>query len=211
MPNHVRTQVYIIGTADEVAKVLDFIKGENTDIDFNRIIPMPESFRKYDTTNHPNGRGLEIGKKAGWREDSPIVTEELIAEYKRVTREQSEIWGVVGWYDWSCKYWGTKWNAYNTYADGNAIYMDTAWSAPLPVLKQLSALFPSLQFNFEYADEDASANTGEGTFAGGKPISLTFHETDSPEAWELYFETHDWARDYYERKEDGRYQYIDKD
>ena len=71
---------------------------------------MPETFKKYDTTNHPNGKGLRVGKKIDKDDDSTIITKELIEEYKQATREQKELYGVVGWYDFNLQTFGCKWD-----------------------------------------------------------------------------------------------------
>ena len=41
MPNHVTNQLTI--EADNLDEILEIIKGEDMDIDFNKIIPMPEN------------------------------------------------------------------------------------------------------------------------------------------------------------------------
>jgi hypothetical protein len=203
MPNYVSNIVTLVGSDEQVMKVVDFINSDYGVFDFNKIVPMPETFSKYDTTNHPGGRGLNVGSPISWRDDSPIVTEELIEEYKQATKEQEEKYGVVGWYDWNVKFWGTKWNACGAESSGYGRFtFDTAWSAPLPVLVALSKLFPEVEIQIVYADEDSGYNTGQGTIQNGKPM-MYYPEDGSDEAMELYFETHDWARDEMHKDENG--------
>lgn len=86
MPNWVFNTITIKGKNEDIERFLsDANKYGNGTIKFSSWIPVPETFIKYDTTNHPDGKGLEIGKRAGYREDSPIVTQELIDEYKAAT------------------------------------------------------------------------------------------------------------------------------
>lgn len=210
MPNHITTILRIEGTAAQVKEVLNFIKGEETCIDFNKIVPMPETYRKYDTTNHPHGKGLEIGMPISWEEDAPIATPELIAEYKAATHEQAQKYGVVGWYDWSHTFWGTKWNAYDTEALGDGtIQFSTAWNFPRPVIVALSKQFPEVEFVYTYADENASYNTGTGRLKAGLFVERDYPEGGSPEGWRNYFFTHEDMEEYYQRQEDGTYKYVE--
>ena len=43
MPNHVTTKIEFYGAQSNIDKVLELIKGDGACIDFNKIIPMPES------------------------------------------------------------------------------------------------------------------------------------------------------------------------
>jgi hypothetical protein len=43
MPNHVKNRITFIGEGKNVQEVLDLIKGEDSPLDFNRLIPMPDS------------------------------------------------------------------------------------------------------------------------------------------------------------------------
>ena len=43
MPNHVTTKIEFYGAQSNIDKVLDLINGSEDCIDFNKIIPMPES------------------------------------------------------------------------------------------------------------------------------------------------------------------------
>ena len=193
MPNHVVTHLFIEGTTVQVEQVKAFVHSDTDKdrlMDFHKIVPCPQSYFDYDTTNHPDGKGLEIGKHLHWGENSPVVTEE-IEEYKKATKEQAELYGVVGWYDWNMKNWGTKWNAYDfEYLGGNGIKFETAWSFPKPVIVALSKHFPDITFSFMYADEDASFNTGEGELLNGEFLDQYYPKGKSMGGWRLYTLTH---------------------
>lgn len=151
MPNWTNNFITVKGPKEVLDKfIADGKANENGEYSFNSWIPIPETFIKYDTTNHPDGRGLEVGKKVGWEEDSPIVTEELIEEYKQATKEQQEQYGVVGWYDWNCRNYGCKWDM--TFDDFERrsdtelyIKVDTPWSAPNTFLLTISERYPGLE------------------------------------------------------------------
>lgn len=207
MPNYVANRVVLVGSDETIKKVIAFVKSDESVFDFNKIVPMPETFLKYDTTNYPNGKQLQVGQRVSWEKDSPIVTEELIEEYKQATREQEEKYGVVGWYDWSINYWGTKWNACDALmTEGGVFLFDTAWSAPIPVLTALSKLFPDVEIQFTFADEDCSFNTGEGTIQNGD-VEAYYPEGNSEEGWQLYFELHPGAEDDFHKDENGQWVY----
>jgi hypothetical protein len=62
-----------------------------------------------------------------------------------------ERYGAPTWYEWSIKYWGTKWNACDAKVtdngDGSVHFtFDTAWSFPFPIFRKLAADFPMLNF-----------------------------------------------------------------
>ena len=47
-----------------------------------------------------------------------------------------------GWYNWRVENWGTKWEGYDggISDDGSTFTFDTAWSPPLPIIKELAKL-----------------------------------------------------------------------
>lgn len=51
------------------------------------------------------------------------------------------LYGVLTWYDWCPKNWGTKWNAYEVTVEDNTITFDTAWNDPAPIIKLLLEKF----------------------------------------------------------------------
>ena len=75
--------------------------------------------------------------------------------------------------EWSVANWGTKWNAYGydeytDYSGCKELTFKTAWSAPHPILKKLSELFPDISFKHQWADEDIGMNCGERSYLGGE-------------------------------------------
>lgn len=213
MPNHVSNLLNYVGSPARIAEVKNFVKSSESDFDFNKIVPMPETFNRFDTTNHPAGRGLEIGKKISHLPGAPIVTKELIQQYKDATREQAERYGVIGWYDWHCRYWGTKWNAYDieTFSDDSeCVRFDTAWTCPAPAIKELSRLFPDVRFELTYADEDSGYNCGCICYERGAVVYEDIPAGGSDKAWEYYFQLHEWAREYYRKNKAGKWEYVEE-
>lgn len=77
--------------------------------------------------------------------------------------------------EWSITNWGTKWNAYGyeegtDYSACDELTFQTAWSAPHPILRKLSEMFPEIVFKHQWADEDIGMNCGERCYLGGEKI-----------------------------------------
>ena len=127
MPNWCRNRLYVGDSEgspilENMEQLLsEFItkseKHENMRfIDFEKLLPTPEALCV------PDCPGPE--------------DEELLRRY----RENEEKYGSVGWYMWRVKHWGTKWNAdvFFTSEDGAELEFDTAWSPPMPAIKELA-------------------------------------------------------------------------
>lgn len=123
----------------------DLEKIRNIDMDFHKIIPMPESMANDIGHDNLGGQDLEQIKRQGTKE--------------QVALKQSWIdeFGYDGWFAWSCKFWGTKWNASNVKWEDNGDYQtvkfDTAWDRPSLVIKALSKMFPNVTFDLSWSIE----------------------------------------------------------
>ena len=113
------------------------------------------------------------------------------------------------WYDWRCKNWGTKWNAYETTSYDNVIEFETAWCGVPDLMQKLAMIFPHVEFEYMYADEDYGHNAGIFTM---KDTQYCEHyiENHSKEAYDLAFEL--WGEcDYYVWNEETQtYEYQDE-
>lgn len=173
MPNWTYNTIAITGNKDAIKKFkADAVKREDGTLSLSSWMPIPETFLKYDTTNHPNGEGLKVGDKwwdgLGSHGDE-VVTEELIEELKKATAEQREKYGVVGWYDYNKMAFGCKWDSEVTIEDEDDTFInlstETPWSAPHNWLRTLSKNYPELTFGLhaDYEDgfwEDAEYHEG---------------------------------------------------
>ena len=77
------------------------------------------------------------------------------------------LYGFTSWYDWCRANWGTKWNSCRSKYSDNGWLFETAWSAPLNVIRVLSEIFPDAEFELDYADEDIGNNCGEIHYLNG--------------------------------------------
>ena len=91
------------------------------------------------------------------------------------------------WYGWRVENWGTKWNAIDAEIIADGFNFDTAWAAPLSVIKKLSALFPKITFNLTWADDDAGQNCGQITYENGDE-SDWYYPDRTEEVAEMYQE-----------------------
>ena len=195
MPNHISNRLTITGEAEKVAKVFDAIKGEyksgeDRPIDFNKIIPMPKIL-PYVGKGRTNLNGEAVNS---WWTDADAEFNDPNKKPNRLltTEEKAEIaaTGFPDWYDWSIAKWGTKWNAYDQkQLTDNAIYFETAWSAPIPVIEALAAAHPDIEITLEYADEDKGSNAGIVKYSGGKMVEE--QDLEDAEAVKLWFNLND--------------------
>lgn len=167
-------------------------------IDFNKIIAMPETLNieAGSRTDHglkayrefievyTAGRSNKEALKA--LENIPTESENaFLCQRTDIKRDEWELgktawqniqkYGAPTWYEWSITNWGTKWNAYGyeegtDYSACDELTFQTAWSAPHPILRKLSEMFPEIVFKHQWADEDIGMNCGERCYLGGEKI-----------------------------------------
>ena len=144
MPNHCYNKVTIsVGDADgQNLKVLvDSLKSEEnqTDFDFNAILPMPPELEDVD-----------------WSE-AEEMNDIIRARYKKEH-------GSDNWYDWRVNNWGTKWNSYSCelveQEDDYVVYtFDTAWGPPTGVIEALREQCPDFSIS-AFFDEPGMQEAG---------------------------------------------------
>ena len=144
MPNHCFNKVTIsVGNADgQNLKVLvDSLKSEEneTDFDFNAILPMPPELENVD-----------------WSE-AEKMNDIIRARYKKE-------YGSDNWYDWRVNNWGTKWNSYSCelveQEDDYVVYtFDTAWGPPTGVIEALRKQCPDFSIS-AFFDEPGMEEAG---------------------------------------------------
>lgn len=149
MPNHVTNIIELNGDRLEIKNLLETIKNDEIglgSIDFEKIIPMPDNIYRGD-----------LGSK------------------------ERELYGQNNWYDWSLANWGTKWNAYGYDENKNnnpkeKITFLTAWSAPHPIMEKLAEMYPEVNIQHEWADEDIGMNCGRYCYSKGERVEEYFPE-----------------------------------
>ena len=155
MPNHVENHISLQGEPETIRSMLEAIKSDKLgvgSVDFNKIIPMPESLNIEAGSRTDRGlkayrdfiEGYTAGRSA---EDALQALENIPAEseeafLRRRTDIRQDEWelgktawnnirqyGAPTWYDWCIANWGTKWNAYGY--DDTIDYQPTGSEAQL--------------------------------------------------------------------------------
>ena len=168
MPNHITNKLTIKGEKDQINKVLDFIKIEKDidkeineigTIDFNKITPMPKWV--YGSSSDVMGISRENEEKYGKKNTS---------------------------LEWAVKNWGTKWNAYSqrdSRNTENTIYFQTAWSNVAELIQKIAWIFPNIEIEYSWCDEDFGCNLGRYRFQGAEILEEYLPKSRSKEAYEL--------------------------
>lgn len=172
MPNHVKNVLKFKNLkVEDIDLILNTIctkDEENTyHIDFDKIIPEPKI-------------------------ESECPEDCLMPEHSCIAKYEDRPW--FDWFTWRNKYWGTKWDAYESYSvisdDNLTLVFNTAWSAPIPIINELSLL--GYDFELRYADEDLGNNCGiieheKGLFGYlTKSDGLKHYEQFAEQLWEEY-------------------------
>lgn len=209
MPNHITNRLTIKAEPEKVQEIFEKIKIEESEdaevfgygtIDFNKIIPMPADLMNVEANS--DLFPFEIKSTAGepFRSVMNRLHEGCNSDKKfdeiRLKNflkgcENYIRYGAASWYGWSIENWGTKWNAYGQPSKlntDNALYFQTAWDCPFPVIAALSEMYPDVEIEIAWADEDVGYNVGIRTFKNGKKISEKIPKGGSREAYAMYFE-----------------------
>ena len=169
MPNWVITRIYITGPEDKIKEFEDNVirlGGEEEVFSFNRINKRPEEL---DNTQCPPPKSKKMKVKTLSGEELEI---EEIADCNNATPEMCKDlesrFGHNNWYDWNNWNWGTKWDCSESIysQEDKMLEFQTAWACPQEILLKMSEMFPDLQFNGSYADEDFGSNAGYITNGG---------------------------------------------
>lgn len=233
MPNHITNRLVIEGASEEVAEVFDFLKsdtpnedGEICLVDFNQIIPMPTDLDVSSSSEGEDGQKYLLGqagnilqvhsyqesdhckKMEEMRIANPERFDRCIELGKQYLRNIAN-YGCTTWYEWRCRNWETKWNAYEIEkVSDNEMKFQTAWSGVTALIRNLAKMFPSVIIKYDYADENTSYNVGSYIFKGEDEEDNS-PEDDSPEAWKLVFELGVADIEDYVEQPDGTYKYND--
>ena len=161
----------------EIVWVADEQHYDNPVFAFWNIVKPTDLESYYATDTFKGNKNITID------EDGKMNNDSFMKEFVRSMKEDQD------WYHWNCRNWGTKWdvavvngNEYpNTIKtvndDGSILYQfETAWSPVGEVLMKLSEQYPTLNFDYEYEEEQGWG--GSCTFLGGEDIACD--EYDSP-------------------------------
>ena len=148
----------------------------------------------------------QVGKRYGFVEYNPAMSREEIEKRAQYTDaetllelgktavENQRQYGAISWYEWRTRpdTWNTKWNSYYPYEyqGGDTITFQTAWSAPHPIAEKLSRMYPEVEIQHRWANEDFTQSCGSRTYQNGEVIDWDEPQTDrermelSAELWD---------------------------
>ena len=156
----------------------------------------PNTFNKWDTTNSMRQRDAIDYETNKPMFNSDEEYEQYCKGYKNAVKYQKRKYGIVGWYDYHCHIWGTKWDAAVEFC--SVIVLDnekfelvlrteTAWSAPYRWLDYIKQQFPDLDIVISSVNEgDPSERiiydfqTGEETVEVDEEIRRWLMGQDEP-------------------------------
>lgn len=146
MPNWCYNTLEITGKAEALRDLKEMMVGKSFGdnkehiFDFNKVLPYPQKFLDIDNIFRE------------YLKNNP-------KDYANCPRDGYN----NGGYEWCWDNWGTKWPAVDVSLDsdvdheGNLLDLfykfNTAWSPPIPIIKELGKIFPELKFEMEYSDE----------------------------------------------------------
>lgn len=146
MPNHVTNVLTLHGESDQIRAMLEAIQYDDLGIgsvDFNKIIPMPESLNIEAGSQTSTGLKayqdfIEVYTLGGTihqddLENIPRKSEDAFLRQRSDIRPKEwklgkaawnniRLYGVPTWYGWRNQHWGTKWNSYG-YGEAEVNYM----------------------------------------------------------------------------------------
>ena len=181
MPNWCFNQGSISGSKDSIKK---FIK------DGLQVETLPESAVEIDDLLQ--SKELSLATWLPRPEIFDIDTANYPEKFPEAVKEQMEKYGVVGWYRWSLKFYGCKWDCtfdnfqYVENNDNSVIsfYFDSPWSPAIEWFKNMQEKYPDLDFEVQYI-EPGMCFSGEGsTLRDGDDVTfdvIDFEDwTESP-------------------------------
>ena len=152
----------------------------------------------------------EIAEEKDWKGKKRFDSEQAVLDYGRMALDNILNYGVVDWYDWSIRNWGTKWNARETVIEDNVILFDTAWSPVPELMRKLSSMFPENLFEYDFSEEQIWVLCGEYDFEKGDCRKEIIFDEGSKEAYEKGFELWPDSKRYYKfDKKKNTYYYIE--
>ena len=206
MTNCIANRLHLSGDQNRIDELLESIKGEESVIDFNRIIPMPESLNIESGSRTNNGLKTYKDFVAVYTMDGtlekdllniPKESEENFLKMRsdidhdtwelgRTAFQNEQKYGAADWYQFHNEFWGSKWDAWDSFlSEDNTIEFYTAWSRVMPIVQKLAENYPDITFEYSWADEDLGCNVGSAELENGQVVHDEFLTPQSKEAFEL--------------------------
>jgi len=196
-------KIELLGTESDLQELLKFVKTKESDFDFSKIMPMPEtikntergslSFASEAVSNYLKNQIVSNHLK--WMMEKEEITidniDEAIKKWESEKRVDVEMGyrilenrknhnGCGDWYEWAIENWGTKWEACEVEIIDNVICFDTAWTPSTPVIERLAELFPKVALLYKYFEPGVSL-AGSERYEDGECVQLNVFDIDEKE------------------------------
>ncbi len=117
-----------------------------------------------------------------WTDDGGKVFSRILPQPRELTGD--------AWYEWRNRHWGTKWDVggqdnpvdVQERGDETTIVFVTAWDPPIPVIRAMSATYPSLTFDMVFIVQNVDI-AGKAKFIGGNGGYYHFKVRDADPKW----------------------------
>lgn len=208
MPNYITNRVDLYGPKESIQNLIKSLESKESEIDFNKIIPMPESLNIASGSMEDQAIAVFLYKERNddsklkvifgypWVKNEGIKTLDELCDYfikkdpdiielGKIYIDNLEKYGATTWYDWCYNNWGTKWNACEPWVDKTAFGFQTAWADVSNLMVILSERFPDVEMHYDWADEDFGCNVGRITIKNGNIIEENIPDDASDEAYAL--------------------------
>lgn len=162
MPNWVYNNLSIDGTAEQISIIKE-------------VLTVARPYH-HDTEN-----GKWVMSEGGTYTFWGVVAPDNLEEYFGSSST------TLGWYDWNCEHWGTKWDMCNPEVhiddpETLQVAFETAWSPPTEWFSALVAKFPELAISLSYEEEQGwggeYSSNGDGTWSQTEEYDIPSSHAD---------------------------------
>lgn len=142
MPNWCSNTLEVRGDKEHLKKFVEKSLNESGDFTMEGLLPTPKELTEMTSPVMWRGDETDLEGKAAFE-----------AEAKRI----QETYGHADWYSWNTSNWGTKWDVAESHIghiddDLFIVSYDTAWSPNINYVKQVSKMFPDLEFRLSFME-----------------------------------------------------------
>jgi hypothetical protein len=130
------------------------------------------------------------------RPEDSILDEYFGNEREGLSLEERLKHNTNHWYDWNIRNWGCKWDASDAYVqdlsdDDTSCHLEfnTPWGPPIEAFRAMAGLYPELNFEFHYAEEQGWGGIIEGRQGG----LFVMKEWDIPQTHEERMDSMGWC------------------
>lgn len=199
MPNWVFNSLVVSGDKSELEKMVAQLnqpfEKHFPEMKYNKELQKYEEFEETQIYSNPVFSFWNIQKPTdleayyGETVHKKVDNDQFMKEFVRAFAEEQD------WYHWNVRNWGTKWdvavddraeypNTTMSWTDDDSVmyHFDTAWSPVDQVLTKLSKMYPDLDFDYEFEEEQGWG--GKAKISNGD-FSIT-DEWDIPESHSDY-------------------------